>query len=496
MKSVLNRLRRRKKRTDNTRLRSARPMLEGLEDRMLLFATNGGAWTNPIRVTFSFMPDGTNIGGVPSNMYSTLNAVEPLTSWENVFLTSAAQWEGAANLNLVWVGDNGAPWGSSGNQQGDPHFGDIRIGMIPQPAGVLGFATLPPPINGGPDAGDIILNSNINWTPGAGYDLETVALHEFGHALGMDHSSQTTAVMYAYYEGYNQTLTSDDVAGIDSIYGAEPTPAGSNHTMATAWNLTPNIQSNGQILIPNLSILGATDADYWSVTVPANTNGKMTITMQSTSLSELSPKLVVYNSQKLGLATVSAPGCFGATASLTFSVTPGQVYYFRDQSAGQGENYGAYAVLVNFGPYAQAAAAPPNTVVVAQMDQGGGSENDLAPISTDLPGNMLGALGTASLPAGLIASNVGAILSQIGEGTLIPVAGSLAASDQLRIAPPKGTTDNHGSSPTGATAPVVTTHGKSLPRSVLLNFAGLHGTPMGPLNPANPFLLNSSRSFF
>ncbi len=491
MRALLNKLGRRKKRTDGTRPRSARPTMEGLEDRLLLFATSGGAWVNPIRITFSFVPDGTNIGGVPSNMYATLNSVESTPAWENVFLTAAAEWEAAANLDLVWVGDNGAPLGSAGDQQGDPHFGDIRIGMAPQSPGVLAYASMPPPINGGTDAGDIVFNSNINWAPGRGYDLETVALHELGHALGMDHSSTTTAVMYAYYEGYNQTLSSDDVAGIQSIYGPEPAPAGSNHSMATAWNLTPNIGSNNQLLIPNQSIMGSNDADFWSVTVPATTSGTMTITMQSTNLSELSPGLVVYNSAKLVVGSVNDAGYYGATASVTIGVSPGQVYYFRDSAGSGGEAYGAYALLANFGSQYQAPAAPPNTVVTAQMDQGGGSQDDLAPLSTELPGGWLGLVNAPSGPT----SGTNSILSQLGGGELVPLGNSFANVDFLKISTPAGAAVTSGTSSKGLPAPVVTTPAKRLPKSALLHFAGLHATPMGPLNPANP-LSSFSRSFF
>ncbi|XP_008458915.2 metalloendoproteinase 3-MMP-like [Cucumis melo] len=53
-------------------------------------------------------------------------------------------------------------------------------------------------------------------------DLESVALHELGHTLGLGHSSDPSAVMFAYMEPdtYKTTLTSDDIEGIRSLYGA------------------------------------------------------------------------------------------------------------------------------------------------------------------------------------------------------------------------------------------------------------------------------------
>jgi len=54
-----------------------------------------------------------------------------------------------------------------------------------------------------------------------GINFLQVATHEFGHSLGMQHSSVATAVMFPYYMGYNPNyhLDPDDVSGIQSLYG-------------------------------------------------------------------------------------------------------------------------------------------------------------------------------------------------------------------------------------------------------------------------------------
>jgi hypothetical protein len=52
------------------------------------------------------------------------------------------------------------------------------------------------------------------------YDLYWVSLHELGHALGLDHSNDSTAVMYATVDGCSfRSLSTDDRNGIIAIYG-------------------------------------------------------------------------------------------------------------------------------------------------------------------------------------------------------------------------------------------------------------------------------------
>jgi matrixin/IPT/TIG domain-containing protein len=54
------------------------------------------------------------------------------------------------------------------------------------------------------------------------FDMQGVACHEFGHALGLGHSSDPTATMYPSTSAGAtnlRTIAADDVAGIQSIYG-------------------------------------------------------------------------------------------------------------------------------------------------------------------------------------------------------------------------------------------------------------------------------------
>ncbi|XP_017273077.1 matrix metalloproteinase-9 [Kryptolebias marmoratus] len=61
--------------------------------------------------------------------------------------------------------------------------------------------------------------------PDQGYSLFLVAAHEFGHALGLDHSSIREALMYPMYTyAEDFSLHQDDIEGIQYLYGSGTGP--------------------------------------------------------------------------------------------------------------------------------------------------------------------------------------------------------------------------------------------------------------------------------
>src|SRR5262245_587497 len=98
----------------------ARLQVEGLETRLVPYSVTGNSVVHPELVTISFVPDGTNLGGQSSNLFSTLNARFGSTAtWQNQILKAAQVWAQQTNINFAIVGDNGADSGSGSYQQGD-----------------------------------------------------------------------------------------------------------------------------------------------------------------------------------------------------------------------------------------------------------------------------------------------------------------------------------------------------------------------------------------
>lgn len=128
-------------------------------------------------------------------------------------------WSAVANLTFVFVAaDNGVPFDAAGTNA------DIRIGghAFDGPFGVLAHGFYPP-TNGTSAAGDIHFDTAESWDlnqAGAGIDLFTVMAHELGHALGLDHTLVPNSLMNALYSEAFVGLQSDDVAGMQFIYGA------------------------------------------------------------------------------------------------------------------------------------------------------------------------------------------------------------------------------------------------------------------------------------
>ena len=169
------------------------------------FATSGRKWaTNNLKYAFQ-------------NFTSDLSSREIILAIEQAF----ALWAAETPLNFRRVSMSSSPeiiirFVTDDHGDGSPFDG---------PGGVLAHAFFPPtpPNPPAPIQGDTHFDDAETWTvmvppPGGTFDLVTVAAHEFGHALGLGHSSVTDSLMAPFYGGPHRFLHSDDINGIRSLY--------------------------------------------------------------------------------------------------------------------------------------------------------------------------------------------------------------------------------------------------------------------------------------
>jgi hypothetical protein len=322
--------------------------LEVLEDRTLL-TTYGVPWGDPRHMTLSFAPDGTVISHYQSTLFQTLNArfqTSDPTVWETPILRAFQTWAVNANISIGVVPDNGQPFGVGGLIQGDPRFGDIRIGAIPMSPTALSVSVPHDPFFGGTWSGNVLLNSALPFDPYA------VVLHEAGHVFGLADSNDPNSVMYSPYNPQNTQLTSGDIAAIQALYGVRaPGAYAGNGTMATAAPIRYTGNYNGTTpLVVYGDITTTSEADFFSLKPFDSYQGPMTFRLQTAGISFLPQRLTIMNAAGTVLGQATASGPFGSVVTVSMANASHDTTYFAkvDSTASDVFGIGRYALGVTF----------------------------------------------------------------------------------------------------------------------------------------------------
>lgn len=106
--------------------------------------------------------------------------------------------------------------------------------------------------------GDAHFDDEENWNyvdfnmRASGTSFFFVALHEFGHSLGLGHAALNTSIMFPWYWVYNlqkNVLPDDDRIGIEFLYGKKNLP-----TPVTPLTPTTTVRSTNQIPATTTSV--------------------------------------------------------------------------------------------------------------------------------------------------------------------------------------------------------------------------------------------------
>ena len=189
---------------------------EQFEQRLLLTAV---PWIDAPNLTLSFAPDGTDVAGRPNELYEVLDSLGPRDEWTSAITRGFETWTSLVDANLTIIPDGGQKFGTAGVTYADPRFGDVRIAAIPLEESVFAMSVPHDQFVVGTWAGDIIINSNANWT--SIDDVFRVVLHEAGHVMGLEHSDDPNSPMFTHGIPDSITPTQEDTDLLLELYGIE-----------------------------------------------------------------------------------------------------------------------------------------------------------------------------------------------------------------------------------------------------------------------------------
>jgi hypothetical protein len=329
---------------------------ERLEDRALP-STFNIPWADPNHLTLSFAADGATTPLGANSLNQALGQTGTTAAWKREILRAFQTWAVHANIDIGLVSDGGQALGALGAVQGDSRFGDIRVAaaaLNPE----LVANTSPFSWTGTTYSGDMILNALQPYSLGgrAGtFDLFTVALHEAGHSFGLaDQSTDPTSVMWAWYEGLANSLSTADVAALQALYGVRGPDAydaaGANNTRATADRLTRG-PAGGSAYLATADLTTQADVDFYKFNVPILTPFLSTVAvrLKASGISLLTPSLTVYDSK--GRVVGSAATTDPLTNDLIVRCRPGLLggtYTVKVDGSGNGVfDVGGYKLAVD-----------------------------------------------------------------------------------------------------------------------------------------------------
>jgi hypothetical protein len=311
-------------------------------------------------MTLSFAPDGTDVGGSGSVLFSRLGS-GAAADWQLDILRAFQTWAAQGNINLTLTSDSGNPFGEAGPAQGSSLSGDIRVGARPLASSELAVGT--PFDQFGTWSGDVLINSGYSFgrAGAGGYDLYTVALHEAGHVFGLPDSSDPASVMFTRYLGPRTGLGGSDVADIQRLYGARSPdrfeqPNG-NDTSKTASPMrfvpvgtdlqNTDLTAGGAPYVAAGDITTNTDKDFYRFNVPQGASD-FVVQLRTSGVSLLQSRVNVYDTTGQLVQSVAATDPRSGDLTLYVNgVKAGATYRVEVESATIGPfGVGSYRLAV------------------------------------------------------------------------------------------------------------------------------------------------------
>jgi len=244
-----------------------REQARGFVPEFVLFA-GGVRWMEADQgqaISYYVNPNGSPIAGG-----AAAEIIRAMTAWTN---------QSGASIRLQQAGQTSS-CGISVNGVNSISFGDC-LNQLDPPVGCTGVVALTgisytqePKVVAGVSfnrliEADTVFNKGMDCFLATSSNLAEIACHELGHSIGLDHSADSTAIMWptAHGRGRDATLGADDKAGVLSIYPASgsgtPGPgSGTPLSIATLGLLTGSV---GRSYTAQLAATGGTQPYRWSL---------------------------------------------------------------------------------------------------------------------------------------------------------------------------------------------------------------------------------------
>lgn len=329
---------------------------------------NGLPLTNDAYLTLSFADDGVIVAGQANALAAKFNSIAPEGIWKEAILRAFQSWALRTNADIGAVDDGGQPFGAPGASRGDSRFGDIRIAAIAmEPA--IGAVSVPMDgLVGGTWLADVVFNTNFAFQ--SVDDIFAIALHEAGNVFGLEDNNDPGSPLHAGTIPTATEPTAADTALLQALYGTRiadanesgqggSTPlANDSFESATVLNLN-RFADGAEGSAPSLTIGDLTtesDVDFFRVDVPADYVGSTTLRLRTNGISQLLPKLTIYDDlqQLVDTAIAAAPSDNDLLITLP-STALGESLFIAVQAADTGLfAIGGYLLTVEFDNVTQA----------------------------------------------------------------------------------------------------------------------------------------------
>lgn len=193
------------------------------------------------------------------------------------------------------------------------------------PGGVLAHTFYPANPNPEPIAGDMHFDDSETWKIGANTDLFSVALHELGHAIGLGHSDNPSAVMYPYYR-MSTTLSPLDISAAQTIYaaaGSSPASGSGNHPAPPSSALTMTVNPPPSVTTASaVSLTGAIAGGQGLVSINWATNQNASGALQGASAWTIASVPLALGSNTITIVASDSTTRVSATVVVTRQAPP------------------------------------------------------------------------------------------------------------------------------------------------------------------------------